>query len=545
MIARETKVGLLVASSFVCLVAIVLASKLMRGEDPPADTGGAPPSVAEIKPMSPLASPARIRAKETSPATGPAVSASTEEAPAKAHPADPLASARGTDRPTTDPAEKSTSAPGAGEGGHEAIVIPATAPAKPAETKQVEPAPVIVTAPVEPAPKVAEVAPQLAPVDPMKKSAANEKNAAEEKEGKESSEIAVKEAEPTPTRGASADPKEPSEKDKEIAKILKEQVEKRDKEQPDTSKEEGAEKTTDSRPIKGIVNGSAPEDKKAEKSVAAGEAKTRPMKEERDKGGALLVEQANPAAAAKSESEPAKTTVPVITSKDPAKLGTPITVPGPTAVKEAPEPLPVLGAPPVVGSRTVSVAPATGSGGPARAEGFDTEEHLVRQGETFASISQAHYKSDKYAVALLEFNKQYPLAARAVQHDPPEVGQKVVVPDLAYLEQHHGGLIPDYSPVKVGPPKVLNASPAKEESLPPAAIPDPSVVPVAGAKAPASGPTYQVRAADERLWNIARATLGDPSRWAEIYRLNPQIAPEQYIPVGTVLRLPAGAQVTR
>jgi nucleoid-associated protein YgaU len=55
--------------------------------------------------------------------------------------------------------------------------------------------------------------------------------------------------------------------------------------------------------------------------------------------------------------------------------------------------------------------------------------------------------------------------------------------------------------------------------------------------------SYKVQARGERLYDIAGRTLGDSNRWSEIYRLNPQVAPEMPVPGGTWLHLPADARV--
>ena len=65
-------------------------------------------------------------------------------------------------------------------------------------------------------------------------------------------------------------------------------------------------------------------------------------------------------------------------------------------------------------------------------------------------------------------------------------------------------------------------------------------------RAPASGDSvkhYRVPSQGQSILDIAQTTLGNRSRWPEIYRLNLPMRPEYPIPGGTDLRLPADAVV--
>ena len=67
----------------------------------------------------------------------------------------------------------------------------------------------------------------------------------------------------------------------------------------------------------------------------------------------------------------------------------------------------------------------------------------------------------------------------------------------------------------------------------------PDLAPSAESPAPvaADGRTYRIRSGD-KLWNIARKTLGKGSRWPEIVAKNPGLNPD-YLPVGKNIILPA------
>ncbi|HEV3202950.1 MAG TPA: hypothetical protein VGY77_01135 [Gemmataceae bacterium] len=57
-------------------------------------------------------------------------------------------------------------------------------------------------------------------------------------------------------------------------------------------------------------------------------------------------------------------------------------------------------------------------------------------------------------------------------------------------------------------------------------------------------PVYRVVSANEMISTIARDTLGDMNRWNEIYQLNKQsVDPSRPLMVGTLLNLPADAQI--
>ena len=47
-----------------------------------------------------------------------------------------------------------------------------------------------------------------------------------------------------------------------------------------------------------------------------------------------------------------------------------------------------------------------------RVVSFDEETYPCKPGDTFRSISQQYYHSDKYERALLMFNRNHPLATR-------------------------------------------------------------------------------------------------------------------------------------
>src|SRR5262249_50372228 len=160
----------------------------------------------------------------------------------------------------------------------------------------------------------------------------------------------------------------------------------------------------------------------------------------------------------------------------------------------------------------------------------------------------------KHADALLLNNRDAPRPQPGTRSTPPqlEAGMPVFVPPVDVLENRYGHVIPGHAG---GSPKTVPSAPAppggRVERV--VAPPLPTAVqqsgsPTIGAATawssdPKKGKTYQVRNPGEPLFEIARRTLGNGSRWTEIYRLNPNLRPEVPIPGGTVLRMPDDARV--
>ncbi|HXG10205.1 MAG TPA: LysM peptidoglycan-binding domain-containing protein [Gemmataceae bacterium] len=166
-------------------------------------------------------------------------------------------------------------------------------------------------------------------------------------------------------------------------------------------------------------------------------------------------------------------------------------------------------------------------------ESFDEEEYRVKPGDTFESISTQFYRTNKYAQALLLFNRNHPLAGIGVRQEPPTLqpGQPVYIPPTRILEKRYGSVIPDLAPSPAG----------TSSAAPPLGGPSSNAAPAAGE---AAGPRrYRVPGNGEMMWTLAQRTLNNGSRWPEISRLNPGLPPELPIPAGTVVLLPADARI--
>ena len=172
-----------------------------------------------------------------------------------------------------------------------------------------------------------------------------------------------------------------------------------------------------------------------------------------------------------------------------------------------------------------AVSPASNQlGAVAQVESYDEETYVCRPSDTFRSISQAYFKTDKYERALLLFNRNHPLATEAVRQNPPALreGQSVYIPPQRILDKYYGSVIGDGS------------------SQAPAAIPTSQS---GQQNSPATEKAYRVRANGEMFYDIARRTLGSGERWQEIYRLNPRFDPKDPVPAGSELRVPSDARI--
>jgi hypothetical protein len=221
------------------------------------------------------------------------------------------------------------------------------------------------------------------------------------------------------------------------------------------------------------------------------------------------------------------------------------------------EKLPVLGGGPAAGGPTIRVSGPSETQAAAQApqvrDYYDEPFRCTPDVRTFEAIAKKQYGSERYARALLLYNRDYnpalPPSENTREDTNLPTGQKVVMPPASVLEDRFAAAVRDYQPAR----QVVAAAPAARgqpiASTPVA--PSPPGAPAAAATAaanigrPAAAATvsYQVQGGGEMLWQIARDRLGDAKRWVEIYRLNPDIQPAFAIPAGTVLRLPQGARV--
>jgi len=141
-----------------------------------------------------------------------------------------------------------------------------------------------------------------------------------------------------------------------------------------------------------------------------------------------------------------------------------------------------------------------------------------RQNDTYTTISKEFYNDAKYAAALQEYNGRRPLQS----------GQHVEVPPIHVLKKRYAQMIGAVVPA------------SGTSSLPPAKAGDPwgPSTEATPAFRPTGQRTFTVPTGGMTMGAVARDTLGSPSRWREIYDLNPQLSPGEVLPAGTVVKIP-------
>lgn len=168
------------------------------------------------------------------------------------------------------------------------------------------------------------------------------------------------------------------------------------------------------------------------------------------------------------------------------------------------------------------------------------EIYQCKPGDTsLAIVSLRLYGDDKYADALLAYNRAhaYQIKQNADSLSNPQnlvPGQLVLHPPVGILERDYASLIRGNSQVPTIPsttPPVKLATPSPIGTIPPVtAVSNPPVN---------VGGTYQVKSPNgESILDIAERVLGNRARWHEIYRVNPSYQPQFRIPAGTVLKMP-------
>jgi nucleoid-associated protein YgaU len=188
-----------------------------------------------------------------------------------------------------------------------------------------------------------------------------------------------------------------------------------------------------------------------------------------------------------------------------------------------PAPTPGIGLPVAIGNKVLP--PVTN---------HSEETRYTQPGDTsFDELSRKYYGTPAYGRALLEYNRNHPLAKTGLFQNPPvlQANQPIYYPDKGILEIRYNQLIQNGSttaPVSVLPAVKISA---------PMPFAGPGNMPALNP--PTADVTTDFRTAQPQfIFDIARQQLGDGMLWTEILRLNPALHTDQPIPAGTVLRLP-------
>jgi hypothetical protein len=171
----------------------------------------------------------------------------------------------------------------------------------------------------------------------------------------------------------------------------------------------------------------------------------------------------------------------------------------------------------------------------------DTDLAVCQPGETnFAILSQRFYGTDKYADALLKYNRdnyQATVNGSVFLANTPALvpGQQVHVAPVNILER-------DYRPF------IRTANVAPVPTIPPAAPPllskptplSPGIATISNPPSAGQARSYTVQSPNgESILDIAERVMGDRGQWHKIWRVNPSYPPQFRIPAGTKLEIPA------
>lgn len=205
---------------------------------------------------------------------------------------------------------------------------------------------------------------------------------------------------------------------------------------------------------------------------------------------------------------------------------------------------------PLPGSPSIAMPAAPSA---PKVEAYDELMYHCKAGDTFQSVSAQFFHSEKFAKALLLFNRNHPRAAEGVGQEPPMLspGQIVYVPPQRILEKLYASAIVDSVAPSVPPaPQQPAISPMPQSApmpQPATASEPPQAQPQPNSKSAWVTPTgdkfYRVNPNGETFRDIAGQVLGNKDRWVEIYKLNLRFNPGYPLPGGTELRLPPDARV--
>lgn len=181
--------------------------------------------------------------------------------------------------------------------------------------------------------------------------------------------------------------------------------------------------------------------------------------------------------------------------------------------------------------------PSTAAG-QGQVEVYDVTIVTVKEGETMAALAKRLYGHEKYAPALEEY-----LRIQDPKQLHLQTNQSLRVPPIALLHKRFRRFIDGGDGVETASGTLASVPRGTSSTTQPLVKPSgaaPSGEPATGS---ARDPRYRVREQDT-IWNIAKRTLGNSERWAEIYNLNRDLlGGSTQLQVGMVLRLPADAKV--
>lgn len=188
----------------------------------------------------------------------------------------------------------------------------------------------------------------------------------------------------------------------------------------------------------------------------------------------------------------------------------------------------------------VIAKPAPLAGQPKVRQATFSEDRLDGNTRTLEALSKKHFGDERYAPLLAEFNRSLDPGNPGWKQNPPVLreGQTIAIASVEEMKRWVQPMQSSAVPAPTPGPAPIVQRPALPQPRAAAPVVPPQTVAAVPPKLSGNGSVYVVQGNGEMLFEIARRFLGDGRRWSEIYRLNPQIQPEQLIPPGTQLRLP-------
>ncbi len=147
---------------------------------------------------------------------------------------------------------------------------------------------------------------------------------------------------------------------------------------------------------------------------------------------------------------------------------------------------------------------------------YDVDLHEPKAGDTYESISREFYNDTRYAAVLKTYNRNKPLQGSGPIDVPP-----LHVLKRYTQNQPQSGVVP------------VSQTGATQEW---------GSAPAAAAVRTGADKSFRIPTGGMSMRAVARLTLSNEQRWNDIYALNPQLRPDEILPAGTELRLPADAR---
>jgi hypothetical protein len=217
------------------------------------------------------------------------------------------------------------------------------------------------------------------------------------------------------------------------------------------------------------------------------------------------------------------------------KSALPSDVPASPAPKLADKPRDIPAPPPTpkdnpAASLTRPTSPANDPPPPeARVDSYDEEWYYCKQGDSLDSISQKFFFTPKYDAALRQYNLDRNYQASFRQEKPSlAAGQVVKVPPARILEKLYPATLPGFRPTSNQKPDAGGST----------TIPPTGSAPVPGTEDLGQPRDYTVPRDGMTLRDIAKEELKDVNQWTRIFNLNREWNPSAAIPRGTHIAMP-------